>query len=153
MSGFDVEAALNGLAALVQTIPSMETVQVGAPESLSHRISAWVTAGDPGVIEPVVQGVYDLPINLIVWFGYTVEGAEGAAEAQLADYITELVRRLIQNRTGTVGGVTRNLNGTCDRLDLPQAAAGTADYTSMAGQEVRTYPLGVRVTQREAHGG
>jgi hypothetical protein len=78
-----------------------------------------------------------------------VEGSEQAAEAQLADYVTELTRRMIQNRIRTVGGVTRNLNGAVDRMDLPQAAAGVADYTLMAGAETRTFPLGIRVVQLE----
>jgi hypothetical protein len=149
MAGFDVEVALNGLVALVATIPSIESVQIGAPESPPTRIEAWVTVGDPGEVGSRITGVYELPINLIVWFGYVVEGAEQAAEAQLADYISELVRRMIQNRAGTVDGVARNLNGSVDRMDLPQAAAGVADYTSMAGQETRTYPLGIRIVQRE----
>lgn len=146
---FDLEAALNGLVALIGTIPSMESVQVGAPESPLVRIQAWVTVGDPGEIRPSTTGVYDLDFNLICWFGYTVENAEQAAEAQLADYITELTRRLIQNRKGTVDGVTANLNGSVDRMGLPQAAAGISDYTLMAGLETRTYPLGIRVIQRE----
>lgn len=149
MTGFDVEAALNGLAALVTTIPAMESVQVGAPESLTAQISAWVTVGDPGEVGSRVVGVFELQLNLICWFGYAVSGAEQAAEAQLGDYISELVRRLIQNRAGTVDGVTRNLNGSVTRMDLPQAAAGMSDYTSMAGQEARTYPLAIRIVQSE----
>lgn len=153
MSGFDLESALQGLAALVRTLGAMEYVQIGAPESLSNRISAWVTVGDPGEITSKVTGVYDLDINLIVWMGYTVEGAEGAAEAQLADYLSGLVRALIQNRRGTVAGnsvtVARNLDGSVVRMGLPQAAAGISDYTMMAGAETRTYPLGIRVIQQE----
>lgn len=149
---FDVEAALNGLKALVETIPAVESVQIGAPESLSTRIAVWITIGDPGEIAPNVQGVYDLDLSLICWLGYAVEGSEQAAEAQLADWITEITRRLIQNRMGTVDGVTRNLNGSVDRMGLPVAAAGVADYTMMAGLETRTFPIGVRVIQREALG-
>lgn len=149
MAGFDLEAALTGLQALVQTIPSMESVQIGAPEALNTRIGCWLTVGDPGEITTRIQGIYDLDVNLIVWFGYVVEGSEQAAEAQLADYITELVRRLIRNRAGTVDGVARNLGGAAARMGLPQAAAGVSDYTLMAGQETRTYPLGVRVIQQE----
>lgn len=148
---FDIEAALNGLVALVETIPAMESVQIGAPESLSVRIAAWVTIGDPGEIAPRQTQVYELPIMLIVWMGYVVEGNEQAAEAQLADYITELTRRLIQNRSSTVDGVTANLNGSVARMDLPQATAGPADYTMMANLETRTFPLGIRVIQRETH--
>ena len=162
MPSFDVEAALNGLKALVETIPSMEAVRIGAPESLTNRIEAWITVGDPGGIgtagdttttnTPVVQGVYDLDINLILWFGYSVEGAESAAEAQLADWLSSITRALIQNRMGTVGAVTRNLNGSVDRMGLPTAAAGISDYTLMAGAEVRTFPIGIRIVQREALG-
>lgn len=152
MPGFDVEAALNGLAALIGTIPSVEDVRIGAPESLGSRIEAWVTVGDPGEIGARVTGVYELDLNLICWFGYSVEGAEAAAEAQLADWVTEITRRMIQNRMGAVDGVTRNLNGAVDRMGLPQAAAGISDYTMMAGSETRTYPLGIRVIQREAIG-
>jgi hypothetical protein len=152
VAGFDVESALNGLAALVATIPSMESVQIGAPESPPTRIQAWVTMGDPGEVGSRIAVVYELPINLIVWFGYVVEGSEQAAEAQLADYISELVRRMIQNRAGTVDGVARNLNGSVTRMDLPQAAAGVADYTRMAGQEARTFPLGIRIVQKETLG-
>jgi hypothetical protein len=156
MTGFDIESALNGLAALISTIPALEEVQIGAPESLSARIATWVTVGDPGEIGPYVTQVYELPINLIAWFGYHVEGAEQAAEAQLGDFISELVRRLIQNRQASVTGnsivVARFLNGAVDRMDLPSNAAGPADYTLMAGQEIRTYPIAIRVYQRETLG-
>lgn len=153
MSGFDVEAALNGLAALVSTIPAIEDVQIGAPESLSARITAWLTVGDLQDVGPRATSVYELPINLIVWFGYVVEGSEQAAEAMLADWISELVRRMIQNRFQSVTGnsvtVTRNLNGAVDRMNLPSPAAGPADYAMMAGQEARTFPVAIRVIQQE----
>jgi hypothetical protein len=150
MAGFDLEAAMNGLAALIDTIPAIESVQIGAPESLSNRIQAWVTLGDPGVIEMErAGGVYRMPFTLVAWMGYVVEGAESAAEAQLGDYVTDLTRRLMQNRKNAVDGVAVNLNGSVDMLGLPHAAAGSADYTMMAGSETRTYPLGVEVVQRE----
>jgi hypothetical protein len=149
---FNIEAALDGMAELIRTVPAMESVQIGAPESLSHRIAAWVTVGDPGEIGPRETGIYELPVNLIVWFGYAIGGAEGAAEAQLADYISNLTMHVIQNRMNTVTGntvtVTPFLNGSVARMELPQAAAGVADYTLMAGEEARTYPLGIRVVQR-----
>lgn len=146
---FDIEAAIDGLAALMDTIPELQVITVGAPESLGAQVIGWVTVGDPDVIAPRLTSVYDLPVNLIAWFGYSVAGDEGAAERKLADYVTELTRRLIQNRIGTVGGVTRNLNGSVEMMGLPQAAAGASEYATMAGSETRVYPLGVRVTQRE----
>lgn len=151
MSGFDATAALEGLKALGETIPMVEAVQIGAPESGNTRTGMWVTMGDPGEITTRATGIYQLDFSLIAWWRYTVEGSEQAAEAALGDWLTELTRRLIRNRMETVGGVTRNLNGSVDQMGLPQAAAGVADYTMMAGQENRVFPVGIRVIQREAH--
>jgi hypothetical protein len=150
MAAFDATAALEGLLALVMTVPSVEAGQIGAPESGNERIGVWVSMGDPNVIESRVTGVYEFDYNLVIYWRYTVEGAEGAAEAALGDFLTEITRRVIQNRIGTVDGVTRNLNGSVDRMGLPQAAVGGADYSMMAGAEQRLYPLGIRVVQREA---
>jgi hypothetical protein len=151
MPAFDVHEAMLGMIALIDTIPAIERVQIGAPESPEYRIEAWVTIGDPDVIEPERAGsVYKLPINLICWFGYSVERSETAAEAMLADVVSDFTRRVIQNRSRTVDGVTRNLNGSVDRMGLPHAAVGGADYTMMAGAEFRLYPLGVLVTQIES---
>jgi hypothetical protein len=149
MSGFDATAAMEGMLALGLTIPSIEGGQIGAPESANTRIGLWVSMGDPNVIESRVAGVFEFDFNIIVSWRYVVEGSEQASEAALGDFLTELTRRLIQNRKGTVGGVTMNLNGSVDRMGLPQAALGGADYALMAGQETRVYPVGVRVIQRE----
>lgn len=150
MAVFDIEAAMTGLVALIDTMPAIERVQIGAPEMPENRIEAWVTVGDPGIIEMErAGGIYRMPFNLIVWFGYSVERSETAAEAQIADLITDFTRRVIQNRKSTVSGVTRNLNGSVDMMGLPHAAAGSSDYTMMASQEFRLYPLGVEIVQRE----
>jgi hypothetical protein len=152
VTGFDATAAMEGLLALVMTVPSIEAGQLGAPESTNERIGAWVSMGDPNVIESRMQGVYEFDFNLIVYWRYTVEGSETAAESALGDFLSELTRRMIQNRMGTVDGVARNLNGSVDMMGLPQAALGGADYSMMAGQENRLYPIGIRVIQREALG-
>jgi hypothetical protein len=150
MVAFDATAAMEGVLALALTAPSIEDGQIGAPESGAVRIGLWVSMGDLNVIESRVAGIYEFDFNVILQWRYTVEGSEAAAEAALGDFITELTRRVIQNRIGTVDGVTRNLNGSVDRMGLPQPALSGADYALMAGQENRIYPLGIRVIQREA---
>lgn len=150
MSGFDAEAALVGAAALMATLPELQEVRIGAPEALSSQVEGWVAIGDPDNIGAAASGgLYELPLNLLFWFGYSVEGSEESAERKLADYMTDLTRRLIRNRLGTVDGVTANLNGSVDRMGLPSPAAGLSEYTMMAGQEARIYPLAVRIVQRE----
>jgi hypothetical protein len=150
MSGLDVEAALVGLKDLMDTIPSLMAVGIGAPESLSAQVQGWVTIGDPEDVGPkTAGGPYELPINLIGWFGYAVQGGEEAAERQLAQFLAELTRRLIQNRLREVDGVGLHLGGSVHRMGLPHAAAGASEYASFAGSETRVYPLGVLVTLRE----
>lgn len=153
MSGFNIEAAIDGLAALMTTIPELQEVSIGAPTSLSAQVEGWITIGDPEDVAPWALGVYQLPLNLIAWFGYVVDGDAETAEKTMARYIQELVRRLIQNRISTVDGVTRYLNGSVDLLGLPRPAAASSDYATFAGQAARVWPCGVLITQREAIGG
>lgn len=150
MAGLDVEAALVGLKDLMDTIPDLQAVGIGAPESLAAQVVGWVTIGDPEDVGPrTAGGPYEMPLNLICWFGYSVGGAEESAERELAQYVTQLTRRLIQNRMRVVDGVGVHLNGTVKRMGLPHAAAGPSDYATFAGSETRIYPLGVLVTLSE----
>lgn len=164
MAGFDASAAIEGLIALVETIPGMENVSAGSPESPSTRIFAWVMLGDSRDPEQPassrVTGVYEDNFALLVYFGYVVEGAENAAELQLGDYKSELKRRTILNRMEAVSGsyngntvtVQPRLNGSVEKMSEPIVAEGTAGYQMMGGLEVRVYPFGIVVQQREALG-
>lgn len=150
MAGFDLEAAMVGMRDLMLTIPELDSVGIGAPEAQASWSFGWVTLGDPEDIGRVAAGgPYDLPINLICWFGYNVEGQEEAAERQLARWIADFTRAVIQNRAGAVGAVDVRLNGTVERMGLPHAAAGAPEYARFAGAETRIFPLGVLVTLRE----
>lgn len=150
MTGFDVKAALNGLAALMATIPELQSVNIGAPESQATLVEGWVMAGDPEEIKAAASGgLYELSFNLIAWFSYSVDREETEAERTLSDFVTELTRRIIRNRLVTVDGVTVHLNGSVDRMELPRAAAGGSGFVTLAGQEKRVYPLGICVYQRE----
>jgi hypothetical protein len=158
---FDATAALEGMVELVKTIPGMESVILGAPESPPTRILGWVMLGDSrDPEEPAssrVTGVYEDNFAILVYFGYVVEGSESAAEAQLGDYKSELKRRIILNRMNSVSGsyngaavtVQPYLNGSVSKQSEPVVAEGTAGYQMMGGIEVRVYPFGIVVQQRE----
>ena len=146
----DVESALTGLAALMTTIPDLQLVGIGAPESLAAQVQGWVTVADIEEVAPrTAGGPYEMQISLICWLGYAVGSNEEQAEWTLARYISQLTRRLIQNRMRDVDGVTVNLNGSVKRMGLPRAAASPADYAMMAGQESRTYATALTVTLSE----
>lgn len=152
MAGFDVVAAMEALAQLARTIPDIEAVQVGAPKSLTGRVETWITVSEPDEVKDVLTGVVELGLNLVVWFGYDVQDAEETAETQLAEWLTELTKRLVQNRRQAVTGnsvtVAPLLGGTVYSMSLPRAAAGVSEYALMAGLETRLYPIGVTIRQR-----
>ena len=151
MAGLDVEAALVGLKDLMDTIPDLQAVRIGAPESLSTQVEGWVTVGDleEEVATRTAGGPYEMAINLICWFGYDVEGAEEAAERELSQYVTQVTRRLIQNRMRTVDGVAADLNGSVHRMGLPRPSAVPAAYAMYAGREVRLQTLAVLIALAE----
>lgn len=147
----NVEAALVGFHALMDTIPDLQRVRIGAPEALTNQIEGWVSVAelDQEVTQRAAGGPYEMRIALIGHFGYVVEGVEESAEREMSQYISEITRRLIQNRMRTVDGVTAMLNGSAIRMGLPRPAAEPADYARFAGSEVRIYPIAVTVTLSE----
>jgi hypothetical protein len=142
-----VRDALVGLHALMSTIPDLQRVRIGAPESLSNQVEGWATLGD--LAEPATQrtagGPIEIPIYLLCWFGYDVEGAEEAAELELGDFVGSMTAKLAQNQRGTVAGVTVNLAGSVKRMSLPGPASTPSEYVRYAGRETRIQVFAVLV--------
>jgi len=151
----DFEAAADGLADLLMTIPSIQQVIIGSPAGMYSSSAAWITLGDPGVTNMVLAGgIYESSANLIVWLGYALDDADAEnAERVTMQNVAELIRRVARNRSQTVDGVTPNLNGSVTRMDLPHSATSPADYAIMSGQTTRLFPIAVPVYQRENFGG
>lgn len=158
----DAAAALNGLATLVKTVPGIEDVTIGAPESPLTRVYAWVMVGESR--NPPEQpassrrtGLFEDNFALLASVGYVVEGAEADAEIKVSQFKSEFIRRIIYNRTNPVTGtyngapvtVQPYLDGSVERMSEPTVAEGTAGYVTMAGVEVRVYPFAVIVKQTE----
>jgi len=148
---FDVRGAKDKLIELLQGTPGLTAVVDGAPESMPTTATAWVTIGD--LVQPVqgqaYGGRFQLAINLIVEIGFVVNFDEASAEDAVGDAISNITRRIHQNRQGTVNGVTVMLGGTVQKMELPRAAANPSDYLQMAGSEVRRYPIAIEITQYE----
>lgn len=151
---FDLKAAKAGLLALLGTLPFTYTILNGSPKVLTTDMIVWVTVGDlQQVAAAAAGGLYEVTMNMSIGLGYEVDGAPADAEDQLADTITAIINAVITNRFETVGGVTRMLNGSVHRMDLPQSTGIPGNYVTMAGQEARMYFLIVPVVQRNTIGG
>ena len=134
-----VRNALLGLHALMDTITDLQRVRIGAPEALTNQVEGWVTLGD--LAEPsrtfTAGGPIEIPIYLLCWFGFDVEGSEETAELELAEFVASMTAKLAQNQRGTVSGVTVNLNGAVKRMELPGPASTPSEYVRYAGRETR----------------
>lgn len=158
MTGFDSPSAIAALGDLLRTIPGIEDVNVGAPESLSTRTSCYLTFGDARTAPRATQR-YRRELDLIVIAGYVVEGHEDDAEAMIGVVGDELLRRVLQNRVGTVTGtyqgnaitVTPMLNGTVESVDEP-GPVQVSEYAIFAGQEARLRASVVCIYQSESIG-
>jgi hypothetical protein len=151
VTGFDLKGAKNALIALLDDTPGLQAIFDGAPESMPTRTAAWVLVGD--LIGPAASvasgGLYELTAHMIVTIGFVLEGAEDIAEDNVADAITEITRRVLQNRTQTVSGVAPLLGGTVKTMEPPGPAAMPSDYVTIAGQAARLYPMAIEIKQRE----
>lgn len=152
MTTFDLKGAKNALIALLDDTTGLQAIYDGAPESMPTKTAAWVNIGDLiGPAQSVASGgLYELTVHLIVTIGFVLEGNEDIAEDYIADALTEITRRVLQNRTHTVSGVTPLLGGTVKTMEPPGPAAMPSDYVTIAGQPSRIYPLSIEIKQRES---
>jgi hypothetical protein len=144
MSGFDSAGVLSALAAMLGGLDGMQQVYIGAPESLSKRVSAYVAVG--GNTQPIsdrITGVLSDERAWFVGFGYRVADAERDAELALAAFVDAFARAFYANRT--LGGLIQSN----PRLDF--SLTRDPRYEVRAGQEFRVLPVLVIGTQRETY--
>jgi hypothetical protein len=152
MATWNALAALTALADLVRTIPGQQLVMVGAPASMPATFTAYLTVGSVEIQERTT-GSYRSVVDLLVTFGYAVDGETRDEEEALAAALDEFSWRVLQNLRQAVSGnsitVQPMLNGSVTSMDPPLPALGTSDYVTMAGQESRMHPRAVRIYQDE----
>lgn len=133
---WDAEAGLDALVALLQSIPGMQSVRVGAPETLPTTVTCYVTLGGVRPFDKALQ-LLQRDTNYLITWGYRVAGAEANAERKLCEFVDQACEKLYTARkddASPLKGVT--VNATL--ADEPQ-------YQAIAGQEVRRYPIIVTI--------
>lgn len=158
MAGFDGPAAIAALGELTKTIPGIEDVKVGAPESLATRTSVYLTFGRDTTTARATQ-VYRRALDLVVIAGYVVQGAEADAELLVGVVGDELAGRVLANRVAAVSGTYQGgsiavdpmLGGAVESMDEP-GPVETPEYVVYAGQEVRIKAWVVTAYQQDTIG-
>lgn len=143
---FTTSAPLTALQAMEAATTGVQAAQIGAPESFSTRVSAYVTVAGQRIIDKA-GGLLQREADYFCAFGYRVAGAEATAETTLAAAVDSFVAAFYAARAARTGlfavATTQVLSGT---LDLSLASA--PEYRTVAGQEYRILPFLVTVTQQ-----
>lgn len=135
---FDTGAAATQLLAVLNGLSGMGAAQIGAPESIGPRVSAYVTMG--GFSAPLhATGVWQREQRFTVMFAYRVDGAETTAETTLMSLVDAFCVALAADFS---------LSGSVKSILVDSSAADEPDYQLHAGKEYREYPLSVTITQR-----
>lgn len=137
MAAYNTPAAA---AALVNVLSDLGIpAQLGAPEAVQTRLTAWVTLGGQ-VIERKHMARTQRRTRFFVMLMYRVDRSEDTAEAQLMGVVDQLVAAIQADYT---------LGGVVDDAQINSMAADEPDYQARAGREYREYPFIVEVTQRD----
>lgn len=138
---FNSVAVANELVTVLQGLDGMGAVQIGAPESVGPRVSAYVTLGSQ-TIGRKVTGIVQRESRFFCMLAYRVDGAEAMAETTLMSLVDAFLNALYADLT---------LGGTVASLEANSQAADEPDYQLRAGKEYREYPVVVEVTQRDGY--
>lgn len=133
----DTGAAAAAIVTILEGLAGMGVVQIGAPESVGPRVSAYVSMGSQRVMKKAA-GVVGREARIFVQLAYRVDGAETTAETTLMGLVDDLIDAL--NADVTLGGV---VSGS----EIDTGMADEPDYQLRAGKEYREYPVVVTVRQ------
>ena len=133
--------AATALVTLLAGLTGMGNVQIGSPESMTTRVSAFVTLGSQNTTRKAT-GITQRETRFFVMLAYRVDGAEATAETTLMGLADAFMDALANDKT---------LGGVCVDLEANSLAADEPDYQLRAGKEHREYPIVVTVTQRSTY--
>jgi len=133
---------LNALVTLLGTLSGsgLQTVYTGVPESFSHQVSAYVTAGAQEISNKTTGGLMQREQSYRVVFAYAVDKAEATAETTVCALIDAFVNAVFADRT---------LGGTLEALVVDASGADDPVYIRVSGEEIRSYVVVIRGTQRK----
>jgi hypothetical protein len=131
------KAVANQLVSILTGLSGMGTVQIGAPESFSQRVGAYVTMGSHSLSRHAT-GVMRRQTRYLVVFVYRLDGAEATAETALMDLVDAFLAAIHADLT---------LGGNCKAVEIDVGLADLPEYQLRAGKEFREYPIIVIATQ------
>lgn len=138
---YNAAAVASQIVTILNGLSGMGSAQIGAPESVGPRVSAYVTLGSQ-TTGAKTTGIKQRETRFLVVMAYRVDGAESTAETTLMGLVDAFMKAIHDDKT---------LGGTVFNADVDSQAADEPDYQLRAGKEFREYPLIVSVIQRATY--
>lgn len=138
---YNTTAVANALVTTLSGLSGMGAVQIGAPESVGHRVVSYVTMGSQSTTRKAT-GIMQRESRFFVMFAYRVDGAEATAETTLMGLVDAFFVALQADLT---------LGGAVHAAEFSSLAADEPEYQLRAGKEYREYPVVVTVIQRDSY--
>lgn len=139
---YNTAAVAAELVSILSGLSGIGAAQIGSPESIGVKVSAYVTMGGQSAIRKAT-GLAQRETRFYCLFAYRVEGAEATAETTLMGLVDAFMNAIDADLTlnGTVPGV----------VSVDSSAADEPEYQLRAGKEYREYPVIVTVVQRDSY--
>ena len=138
---FDTEAVATKLVTMLAAISGISAAQLGAPESVGPKLSAYVTAGSQS-LNNKVTGIVRREARYFVSLAYRVDNSEATAETTLMDTLDLFLAAVHADKT---------LGGTCLEARIDTSLADTPEYVMRAGKEFREFPILVTAVQHDSY--
>lgn len=138
---FSNSAVLTQLNSTLAALSGMGVSQIGAPESVGPRVSAYVTLGSQSVSR-IAGGLVQRESRFFCMFAYRLDGAEATAETTLAAAVDAFMQAIQDDLT---------LGDNVETTEVSSHAADEPDYQLRAGKEYREYPVMITATQRSTY--
>ncbi len=139
---YNTSAVATELVSILSGLSGIGAAQIGAPESIGVKVSAYVTMGGQATTRKATS-LTQRETRFFCLFAYRVEGAEATAETTLMGLIDDFMNAIDADLTlnGTVAGV----------VSVDSSSADEPEYQLRAGKEYREYPVIVTVIQRDSY--
>lgn len=134
---FNAQAVADAIKTKLLALSGMGSVQIGVPESVGPRVSAYITMGSMPSVRKTTE-VVRREARYFVNMAYRVDGAETTAETTLMGLADAFLSALYADLT---------LGGTCKSIEIDTGLADTPDYQLRAGKEYREYPFIITAAQ------
>lgn len=121
--------------------PLLKSVVIGVPTAIGNNVAAYV-ALSPQAVAPVASGVIQRESSYFIGIYYQMAASISEPELALAAVVDAFIKAVYADLT---------LGGLAMKLVLDLSLSKDPKYALVVGQEYRTFPAQITLTQRDSY--